>query len=228
MMAEPLLMIPVGYTVGVVWFMFLTVAMMKWMRRRYPNLSNFSMILISASTVSLFECVIECAWIRTGFYGYRAAIPQLTLFDGQLYQFPIYEFVLAAALWAAGASFLYFKNDKGQTWAERGLERLTIGQKTSTMVRFCAVTAICTLIYLGSWMLPHAAISLWSQEWPREAQERSYFTNHICGPETDHSCGSPWLPLPGPHTAHFDPHGNVVVPPGVPQPGTESVTTFRP
>ena len=49
---------------------------------------------------------------------YPSTIPELTLFAGKPYQFPLYETVSWAGTYTALACVHYFRNDQGETWAD--------------------------------------------------------------------------------------------------------------
>jgi Spirocyclase AveC-like len=150
------------------------------------------------------------------------------LWYGKYYQMPIYEAILAGA-WCVGyASLLYFRNDKGQTLVERGIEKVKVGAAGSIVLRFLAFSAICAGIYMVTYNIPYWIINNTNQAWPAVNQENSYWTNGICGPETDQACPSPALPMPTRHSGHFDPQGDFVVRDGSPAPAdADQVTQFR-
>ena len=67
-----------------------------------------------------------------------SVIKPLTLWYGHYYQFPIYEAVFSGLWWAALACLGYFLNDKGQTIAERGIDRVQVSTKRKAWIRWAA------------------------------------------------------------------------------------------
>jgi hypothetical protein len=114
-----------------VWGGFGMMAVGCWFLRkvkaRRPSLTIFQMLLVAFFFGFVFDSVVEpLVWILPGAWTWPGAISWLTLFHGHYYQFPIYEGVLSGLWWAALACFRYFQNDKGQTIAERGIERVRV------------------------------------------------------------------------------------------------------
>ena len=69
--------------------------------------------------------------------------------------------------------------------------------------------------------LPNSWVATHSTAWPADLQERSYLTDGICGAGTDKMCPGPAVPQvrndngnPNGGSAHLDPQGRLVVPPG--------------
>jgi hypothetical protein len=228
MQAYPLLFVVTAY----VWGLFGVIVFLAWcmrkLRARYPRMSTPMLVFISYWNGFLVFLLLEIVYMRAGIYGYHGTVPELTLWYGEYYQMPIYE-ALYAGLWCLGYSCLmYFRNDKGQTLAERGIERVRTGQAGQLGLRFAAMTAICTGIYMVSYNIPYWITNNLNEAWPKEAQINSYWTNYICGPETDQACPSPDLPITKRNSGHFDPEGNFIVKDGQPVPrDADQYTEFR-
>lgn len=215
MQAYPMLFIVTAY----VWGLWGVVATQAWtmrkMRARWPAMSNVTLIWWSYWWGFAVFMLLEIVYMRCGMYGYHAAIPSLTLWYGEYYQFPIYEAAFAG-LWCLGyASLLYFRNDKGQTIVERGVERVKAGNTSKIGLRFLAMTALATVIYMTSYNIPYWILNISTNEpWPKSTQAESYWTNGVCGPGTNAHCGSSLLPLQMKDTGRFDLNGNFVLPQG--------------
>ncbi|MFD3523095.1 spirocyclase AveC family protein [Streptomyces sp. NPDC058653] len=72
--------------------------MVRWLRRRRPRWGRARLALALLAPVAVMDAVAESLLIRTGAYSYAGAAPELSLFGGHWYQFPIAEMVLSAAL----------------------------------------------------------------------------------------------------------------------------------
>lgn len=194
---------------------FIANALMRRARARWPRLGNVGLVLGSFVLFFLLDLVAELAWIHTGAYQYGSTIGALTLNAGHWYQFPIYESLWVAVLWTMWSSVRYFRNEKGETLIERGIDEVRVGSKRKTALRFLALVGVLNVIYLGGYILPMQFFELKAGAWPADTQSRSYFTNGMCGDGTSFACGVDNGPIPtGTGSIHLDPNGSLVVPPG--------------
>jgi hypothetical protein len=196
--------------------MFICWVMRKAKERR-PNITTMGLVLVALGTGLITDFVLELAWMRAGLYTYPGAIKSLTLFHGHYYQFPIYEALMFGSTLAAWACLRYFKDDKGQTLAERGLEHLKVGARQKVAYRFFAIFAAMSALFFVTYNLPAMFWGMHAEEWPEDIQKRSYFTNYICGDGTPYACSSPGVPVPRENSVHLDPDGRTVVPADAPQ-----------
>jgi len=215
MQSYPMLFIVTAY----VWGLWGVVSAQAWsmrrMRARWPRMSTPALVWWSYWWGFVVFMLLEIVYMRCGIYGYHAAIPELTLWVGEYYQFPLYE-AMFAGFWCLGyASLLYFRNDLGQTIVERGVERIKSGGASKIGLRFLALTAISTVIYMVSYNIPYWILNISTNEaWPEGRQGESYWNNGICGPEADRVCGDPRLPLQFNDTGYFNIDGEFILPEG--------------
>jgi len=117
-------------------------------------------------------------------------------------------------MFTAVCSLRYFRDDRGYTIAERGIERLRAGRR-QTALRILAVIFAMHLILTLAYNLPNSVVGAHSRPWPADLQKRSYLTDGICGEGTDRMCPAPGVPLPrGNGSAYIDLDGQLVVPAG--------------
>jgi hypothetical protein len=156
-----------------------------------------------------------------GVYSYAGAAggpTWLTLFSGRYYQVPIWEIVLAAFWFGSVVALWFFKNDKGQILAERGLDELRGSPRKIQGVRLLACIGLFQAAILVFYNLPMNVVALHWNRWPKDVQQRSYFTNGVCGPSTSYACPDPRIPIPHGTSARVAPDGNIFAPNGLPEP----------
>lgn len=183
---------------------------MRKAKERRPDLGVFGLVMVCLAFMVMLDVVMEPLLMVVGAWEYPSAIPWMTVFHGKYYQFPVYEAVLWGGVWTALACLRYFKNDRGQTIVERGVERVPCSTRSKTFLRFLAISGALNAIVLIGYAPPMWIMSMHAGEWPQDIQKRSYFTDGICGPGTDYACPGKTIPVPRPHSSHVSPDGELV------------------
>jgi len=187
---------------------------MRRTKARFPRIGKLGLIGSLFAAMVALDLVFELIWVRFGLYVYGGAIESMTFFHGHYYQFPAYESVLYGACMAGFSSLVYFRNDKGETVAERGASELRVSRHTRTAVRFFALLACLNVILLG-YNVGAQWFALRADAWPQDVLERPYLLDGLCGPGTEYSCSGPGIPIARPDSAHLDADGELVIPSGV-------------
>lgn len=221
MLQEPILFTPFAYCYIFVIVMFLGSWFMRRLRQRFPAISNLGLIGSCFVLMMVFDLVLEgLIWMPMGIFGYHGG--HLALFPETFHKFPLQEALSIGGTFTVAACLRFFVNDRGQSVFERGSEDVRGGAVRRTAVRALAAIAVVQLAFLVTYNVPNYFIGTHSTEWPRDVQERSYFTNGICGEGTGRICPGPAAPLtkndngnPGQGgSIYVDPSGRAVTPPG--------------
>lgn len=205
--AEPLLVVGPIYLFMLLPGIISANYIMRAARARWPQMGRLGTIGLCFVYLATLDFVLECLWIRTGFYAYGGTIDWLTIWRGHYYQFPIYESAMFGGVWTVWACIRYFRNDKGETIAERGIEQLTAKPRTKTLVRTLALVGAFNLAYLVfavGWIW----ISVYQSPWPDDIVNRSYL-NGLCGEGTAYACPGPAVPIFRPDSAYITPKGDL-------------------
>ncbi len=216
-MTEPIVFTPTLYITTMLPGMLIICAVMKRSKRRWPAMGKFGLVMIGIGSMMIADILTEFAWMRTGTYTYGGSIRWATFFHGEYYQFPMVQAFMWGATWGGIACTRYFKNDKGQTLMERGIERVRVSERKKTGIRLLAVTGMVNVIYLFFFNIPANLIGVHADTFPKEIQEKSYFNNTMCGVGSEYACPGPRVPMPGgKDSAHLTPTGEWEAPAGVP------------
>jgi len=215
MLSEPLVFTGAFY----IWAFFGLAVIGSWVMRkakaRWPRLGALGLLGITFAVMVLADLVLEgLIMMPLGAYHYAGAHEPM-IFAGRYHQFPVWEAILAGALFTGLAALRYFRNDRGETVAERGLDKLSVSQRRKTLLRFLALVGATQAIMLASYNIPAAMfLGAHTAAWPESIQKRSYFTNYLCGAGTDRMCPGPGVPNDrGSDGAHLSPTGDLVIPP---------------
>ena len=186
---EPLLWV-LPFYIGIGGFgSILTASMMRKWRARNPAVRTATMLLCVYIAWFLFDFALEFMWVRTGLYTYGGTTHGWSLFGGRFYQFPIYEPICVGFLGMGWAACRYFVNDRGETIAERGIDRVNAGARQKTLIRFLALVGILNVSFLFTYSLGVQFWNIHGSSWPHSISSKSYFTTGLCGPGTHYSCG---------------------------------------
>ena len=165
---------------------------LRSMRAKYTNLSMLQIFVIMFLSVALFDAIIEIYFIRTGAGAYPGVIHSLSLWGGTPYQWPLYEGFIMGWTLMTFAALRYYRDDKGNSFAERGVEKLAISKKAKTSVRLLSIIGITHTIYLVLYFLPW---NLFAMHIDTHTPMPSYMRHEICGTGTEYACPSKYVPL---------------------------------
>lgn len=174
--------------------------LMDRINRREPgeNRARFSplqIIGIAFAGFSLSDFVIESIILRTGMLVYPSTIPALTLFAGTPHQFPIYEIAAWAGTYTFAASLLHFRNMRGETVADRHIERIARASWRRTLALWLALVGFLQTGLLVTYNLPYTFWALHGGPWTISESERPWLTAGMCGPSTAYDCPGPGVPF---------------------------------
>lgn len=195
---EPIFVTIPGYTALV----FSQVVFVLWLLRkakaRWPGMGVLGVVATIFVGLTIVDTIIETLLLRTGLYAYPGAIRAITLFAGQTYQLPLSETVLFGGLGLGAIAMLsYFRDDRGQTFVERGLDTLKIGARGKQLVKFCAIFGAVHAAFLVLYMVPQQWFALHSDTFPEGY--KSYQINDMCASGADgKTCPGPGVPMPRP------------------------------
>lgn len=145
--AENLLFGPAMYVYFCEGFGILGTSLAMPIRRRFPGLTNAGVFGLVWIIELIADFVIENAAIRlTHAYGFAKTYGPLTLFPGEVHQFPIYESVFVASLGVLHTAMRMKWLDNGVSPVERGYEawdaRLHTAVRTFAVIGMCAAAVI--------------------------------------------------------------------------------------
>jgi Spirocyclase AveC-like len=166
-------------------------AILMRLRRRWPARSDFTHYIVLFGIFCVFDFIIENFFVRTQIYLFWGSWSPLTLWTGQLYQFPLYETFLAV-VYALGFVWLRDSVDaRGLSAVERGADDLGRARRLAGPIRFCAITGFCLVWGLVSYFMPFNWMAMKSDAYPALP---SYLRGGVfCGVTGRAACPSQYL-----------------------------------
>ena len=193
---EPILVMGFGYLwLGVSSSVFASWAM-RTCRQRFPRTSALELVLLALVICVTLDVLAEVALAWAGTFAWPAAIDGLTLFYGRPYQFPMYEGVLFGGVFAAAATLRFYRDDRGNSWAERGIDRIAVPTRVKGGIRFLSVYGFMHLFMAVAYAIP---MMLFATQADNYLRYPSHLENGMCasGPESN-QCPGPGIPMPRP------------------------------
>jgi hypothetical protein len=182
---------------------------MKRAQARWPQMSNARLMGLTILSFILWDLFWELTFIRIGYWTYPTTPRMLTVFGDSYFRIHLTEPILWGTTWAVFACVRFFKNDKGETIAERGIDKVEGGTKKKAFTRFFALYGVIQIAFVLCYVVPTNFIAMNGDGWPKDIAERSYFTNGLCGDGTDYACPSQGTPIPREKSAHATEDGEL-------------------
>jgi Spirocyclase AveC-like len=198
------------------WCLFTAVgcAAMRGAKRRWPRVGVYRLLLAAFVAIAVADFVFEALIaMPLGFWTYAGG--QLPIvFPDTYHAFPLFEMIFIGLMGTGFTALRYFKDDRGYTFVERGVEKIS-GPRRQGLYRLLALIGATQLIFLLGFTVPVSEIGAHARAWPAAVQERSYLNDHLCGAGTTRACPGPAVPLPyGNGSARLAPTGTLYVRPG--------------
>lgn len=136
------------------------------LRTRWPQRNNVLHYLCLFLLICVLDLIVENYFVRREIYIFWGAWSPFTLWAGEVYQFPLYE-TLLASLYALG--FVYLRDtrdDQGLSFVERGIDRLYVSARVRSWMSFCAITAFSLVWAIVSYFGPFIYTSMQADAFP--------------------------------------------------------------
>lgn len=200
------------YVVGLLLPILLAFVVVRRIHARHPQLGTAGILGSWALVVTPIVVVLDIMFVRLGAYVYAGTIPSLTLFSGHFYQYPLYEILCFGMLAVGWGSIFSFRDDKGYSFVERGVDSIRGTPRQRTALRFLALSGFLNVVFLVVYNLPMILISLApSFAWSPDLDHMSFLRDQLCGAGTTYACPSGHVPIPMVGSDHVGPDGRLVV-----------------
>jgi hypothetical protein len=190
------------------WWTTINVIAFSWSLKKLriwlPGWSTLAHIPIAFVSIVILDALLEIPATRFGLFAYPGAPYSLTLWAGKYYQFPIYENVFMNFNYLSIGLLRYYRDDKGESLAERGVSTLKLSETGKSWMRFFALVGFCNISYFIVYFLPYNWMAMQADTFPPYP---SYMRYEICGAGTPYACPSREVPIPSRQTrAPIGPH----------------------
>ena len=198
----------------------LIVSLMKRAKHRWPDLSTAQLIVSMYVLLGIFAVIAESLWLRAGLYTYTGVYSPITWWADQSYKVPVTQvFFLDAAVLTGLACLIYFRDDRGETFVEKGVQELSLGRGMQSVLRLLAFVGVANSILFVCYNIPMNYLALRGPGWAPSVLDKSYFTNGVCGDGSHYACPGGSVPIPiGAQAIHLSPDGTLILPAGTPLP----------
>jgi hypothetical protein len=198
LLPEPILIVVPAYTCLVFSQVMFILWLLRRARARWPGMNWVGALAVIVVGLTVTDSIVEATVLRMGVYAYPGGIRELTLFAGETYQLPLTEsFFFGGLGFGAIAVLMHFRDDRGRTVCERGLDRVRLGAKGRQAVKFLAVFGVVHAAFVVLYMVPNQWLATHSDPYP--AGYPSYLTNGMCQAGADGAtCPGPGVPMPRP------------------------------
>lgn len=178
------------------WFALLPVLLgckvINAIKLRRPGLSNTEVILIAYAFFALLDFMLEATMVRFHFYMFYYTVRSFTLWPGEIHQFPLYEPVFWSIMWTGLFSLYYFRDDKGYSWAERGIVNLKLGKTGEKWLRFFVIAAVANVL-IATYEAGFNIVQLSADSVARDVPD--YLKAGLCGDDQAFVCPSAEAPF---------------------------------
>jgi hypothetical protein len=185
---EPMIFIPLVYTFGFLGGVAPVNALMGVIRRRRPETSAAALVGVAVACGALIYLILDSLMIRLNLWKWAGYPDALGLF-GRGHKVPMTTILAAMTFWGTLAATRFFKDDRGRTFIERGLDHVAPGRRT-LLTQF-ALIGFLQLVFTVTIALT-VVTGPYSNDWP---DYEDHLINQVC--DNGNITGTPYGPCPG-------------------------------
>jgi hypothetical protein len=189
---------PIFFMGGIyLWVTIMNVLYFGWIMRKLrvwlPKLSMLGHLPIAFIGLILIDMSTDVPGPMFGIYAYAAAPALGTLWAGTPQQLPMYTVLAMSCHYMVIGLLRLYRNDRGESWAERGLSELKVSNRVKPWLRYLALVGFCNICYFCIYFMPYNWFALQADTMPKYP---SYMRVDICGKGTPYACPSREVPIP--------------------------------
>jgi Spirocyclase AveC-like len=195
----------------------LACKLMAWVHGRRPRIGKIGLWWVAIGAMAIADLIVEVFWTRTGVYTYGGGDPSLSIFDSHYYKYPLWVGAIWGIAWGSIAAIRYFKDDKGNTLVERGIEDVNTTPRRKQLIRLLAIIGVMNASFAFIYNVPVQFFSSNAKAFPPDLLDRPYLLGGVCGPGTPYACPDPRIPIPRrSESGRVTPDGKFIAPNGLP------------
>ncbi|MGQ0700739.1 MAG: spirocyclase AveC family protein [Panacagrimonas sp.] len=180
-----------------IWWFIAPVAIGCWAMRKLqearPDYSMMTRLGIMFGAFMVFDFIAEGIFQYLEIFKYVGTYAPLTVFAGTEHQYPLYNSVIMAMFFMGMTSLRYFRDDKGNSWAEKGIDQVQLPAAGKSVLRQFAIMGFLSANIMIMYYTPYLLFSMKVDSFP---QYPSYLTADICGERSAYACPGREVPIP--------------------------------
>lgn len=162
------------YPFGLLGFAMILNHGMRDMQRRFPRIGHLELIAFTYAYGFGIGFALEAPMFLANLWGLPGAPAALSFF-GNNHRFAWAEYITTAIVFTTFAAVRFFRNDKGQTIGERGLDNFGVAARTSI-----SVFATIAMFAMSMWALLLVQIPAGLHSSPYPAGYPAHLINGLC------------------------------------------------
>jgi Spirocyclase AveC-like len=181
------------YPFGLLGFAMILNHAMAGMRRRFPRIGNLELLAFTYAFGWVLGFSLEAPMFLFNLWGLPGAPAGMSFFSNE-HRFAWAEYLTTAIVFTTFAAVRFFRNDKGQTIGERGLDGLRPAARTAV-----SIFATVAIFAMSMWALLVVQIPAGLHSSPYPAGYPAHLINGLCNiPGNPHSTQpTAYGPCPG-------------------------------
>lgn len=190
---EPLA-VGLSYIFWVFGFMVVGGMLFDKIRQRFPTMSTATFIIVGYLVCVVLNTVGEVIGMLIGWFAYPGVWSAFSIFEDTRYKMSLFSPLFGGLQLFLWVGLRYFRDDRGLTLVERGVDSLRISTRSKTVLRFLAIytglTAAVLVVNVG-FNLQGLHSSQFNKDTP------SYLTTTCPDKDTrPETCGGPGIAIP--------------------------------